>query len=230
MDEAQAEKLGLAPLQPELVRIDAIKDRQQLIEYLARAQVIGIDNFIDTDIIADAKNPDVNSMWLTQAGFGLPERDYYFSKEKRFTEIRAAYVSHIEKVFMLAGRKDGAAVARRLMAFETKLAEASWPAVKMRDLQKLYNPMDIAAATKATPGIDWTRWLAGLGVPDTKQVVVGQPDYFVAVGKAIQGESLATWKDYLKLRAIDSFAPYLSSAFVNEASTSMATRCRVRLS
>jgi putative endopeptidase len=36
------------------------------------------------------------------------------------------------------------------------------------------------------------------------------------VGKAIKTESLATWKDYLKLRAIDSFSPYLSAAFVSE--------------
>jgi len=216
MDEAKAEQLGLAPLQPELAHIDAIASRPQLVDYLARAQVIGVDNFIDTDIIADAKNPDVNTLWLTQAGFGLPEREYYFSKEKRFTEIRAAYVKHIEKVFTLAGRKDGAATAKRLMAFETRLAEASWPAVKLRDIQKLYNPMDVAAATKATPGIDWSRWLAGMGVPATRQLVVGQPDYFAAVGKAIQGESLATWRDYLKLRLIDGYSPYLSSAFVDE--------------
>jgi predicted metalloendopeptidase len=216
MDEAKAEQLGLVPLQPELARIDAIASRPQLVDYLARAQVIGVDNFIDTDVIADAKNPDVNTLWLTQAGFGLPEREYYFSKEKRFTEIRAAYVKHIDRVFTLAGRKDGAATAKRLMAFETRLAEASWPAVKLREIQKLYNPMDVAAATKATPGIDWRRWLDGMEVPATRQLVVGQPDYFAAVGKAIQGESLATWRDYLKLRLIDNYSPYLSSAFVDE--------------
>jgi putative endopeptidase len=216
MDEGQAEKRGLTPLQPELSRIDAIQDRKQLIDYLARAQVLGIDTFIDADVLADAKNPDLNTIWLTQSGFGLPERDYYFSKEKRFTEIRAAYLKHIENVFALAGRKDGAATASRVMAFETQLAGASWPMVKLREIEKLYNPMDVAAATKATPGIDWARYFASLGAPETRQMVLGQPDYFQAVGKAIETESLATWKDYLTLRAIDGFSPYLSSAFVNE--------------
>jgi putative endopeptidase len=216
MSDAQAEKLGLAPLEPELARIDAIKDRQQLLDYLARAQVLGVDNFIDTDVFADARNPEINTVWLTQAGFGLPERDYYFSREKRFTEIRAAYQSHIEKVFQLAGRKEAAAVAKRLMAFETRMAEASWPAVKMRDIEKLYNPMSVAAAEKATPGIDWTRWLGGMRVTDAAQIVVAQPDYFAAVGKAIKDAPLATWKDYLRLRVIDSYSPYLSAAFVNE--------------
>ena len=84
MDEAKAESLGLAPLQPELDRIAAIQDRQQLLDYLARAQLVLIDTPIGASVIAAAKNPDVNALWLTQSGLGLPERDYYFSKEQRF--------------------------------------------------------------------------------------------------------------------------------------------------
>ena len=34
MDEAKIEQLGLKPLQPELDRIAAIKDRKQLLDYL----------------------------------------------------------------------------------------------------------------------------------------------------------------------------------------------------
>ncbi|HWJ05952.1 MAG TPA: M13-type metalloendopeptidase [Steroidobacteraceae bacterium] len=216
MDEAKAESLGLAPLQPELDRIAAIKDRALLEDYLARAQLIMVDNPIGAQIFADAKNPEVNTLWAFQGGFGLPERDYYFSKEKRFEEIRAAYVEHIEQVFTLAGRKDAAAVAKKLMAFETKLAQASWPAVRLREIEKLYNPVTVAAAEKATPGIDWSEWFADMGIGATQQFVLAQPDYFKAVGKAIQQESLATWRDYLTLRTIDTFSPYLSSAFVQE--------------
>ncbi len=105
---------------------------------------------------------------MTQSGLGLPERDYYFSKDQRFVEIRGAYEKHIDNVFKLAGRKDSAAVAKELMAFETRLAKASWPAVKMRDIEALYNPVTVEDAEKATPGIDWSTWLtrddvAGLG-------------------------------------------------------------------
>ena len=217
MDEARAESLGLGPLQPVLERIAAIRNREQLQAFLATSQFLDVDNPIGVDIFADARNPEVNAMWLSQSGFGLPERDYYFSKEQRFVDIRAAYVRHIENVFKLAGRKDAATVARSLMAFETKLAEASWPAVKLRDVEKLYNPMSVADAEKATPGIDWSGWLAGLGIAGVEQIVVAQPDYFRAVGQALQKQPVATWRDYLTLRAIDSYSPYLSSAFVNES-------------
>ncbi|MGL6222793.1 MAG: peptidase M13, partial [Steroidobacteraceae bacterium] len=90
MDEAKAEQLGLTPLQPELDRIAAIKDRAQLLAYLSRAQRLMIDNPIGADVYADAKNPEINTLWVMQAGLGLPERDYYFSTDQRFTEIRGA--------------------------------------------------------------------------------------------------------------------------------------------
>jgi predicted metalloendopeptidase len=216
MDEARVEQLGLAPLQPELDRIAAIKDRKQLLDYLARAQLLVIDNPLGAQVFADAKNPDINTLWVTQSGLGLPERDYYFSKEQRFTEFRAAYVQHIDNVFRLAGRKDSAAVAKKLMAFETRIAKASWPAVQMRDLERLYNPVTVEAAEKATPGIDWSTWLEQMTLQGTNQFVMSQPDYFAAVGKAINEVPLATWKDYLTLRTIDAYSPYLSKAFVDE--------------
>jgi predicted metalloendopeptidase len=215
MDEARVEQLGIKPLQPELDRIAAIQDRKQLLDYLARAQLLLIDNPIGTLILADARNPDLNTLWTGQAGFGLPERDYYFSDEKRFVEIRAAYEKYIDKVLGLAGRKDSAALAREIMAFETRLAKASWTAVQLRDVEKLYNPVTVAEAEQATPGIKWSTWLTQMGLPGSGQMVLSQQDYFQEVGKAIDDVPLATWRDYLTLRAIDSYSPYLSQAFVD---------------
>jgi predicted metalloendopeptidase len=216
MDETKIEQLGIKPLQPELDRIAAIQDRRQLLDYLARAQLLMIDNPIGAQIFADAKNPDINTLWVTQSGLGLPERDYYFSDDKRFVEIRAAYEKHIDNVLKLAGHKDSAAVAKEIMAFETRIAQASWPAVKMRDIEALYNPLTVEAAEKATPGIDWSTWLTQMTLPGAGQMVLTQQDYFQEVGKAINDVPLATWRDYLTLRAIDAFSPYLSKAFVDE--------------
>ena len=216
MDEAKAEQLGLTPLQPELDRIAAIKDRKQLLAYLSRAKLLMIDNPIGAYVYADAKNPEINTLWVMQSGLGLPERDYYFSKDQRFTEIRGAYEKHIGNVFKLAGRQDSAAVAKKLMAFETRLAKASWPAVKMRDIEALYNPTSVEGAEKATPGFDWSTWLTEMKLPGTGQMVLAQKDYFQEVGKAVNDVPLATWKDYLTLRTIDAYSPYLSQAFVDE--------------
>jgi predicted metalloendopeptidase len=216
MDEARAEQLGLTPLQPELDRIAAIKDRKQLLAYLSRAQLLLIDTPIGAQIFADAKNPDMNTLWVAQSGLGLPERDYYFNEDKRFTEIRAAYEKHIDNVFRLAGRKDSAAAAKNMLEFETRLAKASWPAVKMRDIEALYNPVSVEEAEQATPGIDWSQWLTDMKLPGSGQMVLTQKDYFQEVGRALEDVPLATWQDYLTLRTIDAYSPYLSKAFVDE--------------
>jgi putative endopeptidase len=216
MDEARAERLGLAPLQPELDRIAAIKDRQQLLDYLGRTQLIGVASPIGAAFQPDAKRPDMYTVWADQSGLGMPERDYYLSKDARFTEIRARYQQHIESVFKLTGRQDAAAAAERVMAFETRLAEASWAPVDLRDIDKVYNSFDLAGATKATPGIDWARWLDAMTIRGHDHLIVGQPSYFKEVGQALQDVPIATWQDYLTLRTIDSFASYLSKPFVDE--------------
>ena len=214
MDEARAERLGIAPLEPEFARIAAIEDRAGLLDYLAHAGLVGISNPIGFEITPDAKRPDFNTVWTGQAGLAMPDRDYYLKDDARFAEMRGKYQAYVTEVLTMAGRKDAADAARRVMEFETRLAQASWPRVDLRDPTKIYNPFDLAGASKATPGLDWTRDFAGLGIKAHEQLVVGQPSYFAEVGKALGNVPLETWKDYLQVRAIDAYAPYLNDALV----------------
>jgi len=69
---------------------------------------------------------------------------------------------------------------------------------------------------KTSRVLDWSRWLAAMDVKEAKQVVLAQPDYFAAVGKALRSVPLAIWKDHLRLRLIENHSPYLSAAFVQE--------------
>jgi putative endopeptidase len=216
MDEARVERLGLAPLEPEFARIAAIRDRAGLLDYLAHAGLVGIVNPIEIGILPDAKRPDFNTVWSGQSGLAMPDRDYYLEDDARYVEMRGKYVAYVTDVLTMAGRKDAADAARRVMEFETRLAKASWPRVDLRDPTKIYNPFDLAAASKATPGLDWTRYFEGLGIKGHGELVVGQPSYFAEVGKALEEVPLETWKDYLQVRVIDAHAPYLSDALVQK--------------
>lgn len=216
MDEARAERLGLEPLAPEFARIAAIEDRAGLLDYLAHAGLVGIGNPIEVGILPDAKRPDFNTVWSFQAGLAMPDRDYYLKDDARFAEMRGKYQAYVKEVLGMTGRKDAAEAAQRVMEFETRLARASWPRVDLRDPTKIYNPFDLAGATKATPGLDWVRYFDGLGIKGHEQLVVGQPSYFAEVGKALEDAPLETWKDYLQVRVIDAYAPYLSDALVQK--------------
>ena len=216
MDEASAERLGLAPLAPEFARIAAIRDRAGLVDYLAHAGLVGIDTPLGVGIQPDAKRPDVYTVWAGQSGLAMPDRDYYLKDDARFAEMRTRYVAYVTDVLAMTGRKDAAAAAKRVMDFETRLAKASWPRVDLRDPNKLYNPYDLAGATRATAGLDWRRYLEGMGIKGHDQLIVGQPGFFADVGKATGEVPLATWKDYLQVRAIDAYAPYLDEAMVQK--------------
>jgi predicted metalloendopeptidase len=214
MDEARAERRGLEPLAPEFARIAAIKDRAGLLDYVAHANLVGIDTPAGFGILPDAKRPDMYTVWTGQSGLAMPDRDYYLKDDAKFAEARARYVAYVTDVLAVAGHKDAAAAAKRVMGFETRLAQASWPRVDLRDPNKIYNPFDLAGAAKATPGLDWKRLLEQAGIAGHDHIVIGQPSYFADVGKALTDVPLATWQDYLQVRAIDAYAPYLNDALV----------------
>jgi putative endopeptidase len=216
MDEAQAERTGARPLEPEFARISAIGDRAALLDYFSHAELAGIETPITMEILPDAKRPDVYTVWVDQAGLAMPDRDYYLKDEARFAEMRAQYVQYVTDVLGMVGHPDAAGAAQRVMDLETRLAKASWAKVDLRDVDKVYNPFDLAGAVKATPGIDWVRYFTDLGIKGHDHLIVGQPSFFVDVGKALGDVPLSTWKEYLQVRAIDAYAPLLNDAFVQK--------------
>jgi predicted metalloendopeptidase len=217
MDEARVEQLGVEPLADELARIEAIKGRAALVDYLARLQVLGINNPMGLAIDQDAKRPDVYTIYADQAGLGMPDRDYYLSDDQKFAATRDKYRQYAVDLLALAGRTDAARAAPAVVALETRLAKAQWSKVDLRNVDKVYNPYDLAGATKLTPAIDWPHYLEMLGVAGHDSVIIGEPSYFKELSGALRDTPLAVWRDYLRVRVVDDLAPYLNAAVVERA-------------
>ena len=217
MDEARAEQRGLEPLAGEFGRVDAIDDRTALVDYLAHLQVLGINNPLGLAIQPDAKRPDVYTIYADQAGLGMPDRDYYLSEDAKFAATRAKYVEYLEDLLGYAGGKDTVKAAQTVMALETRLAKAQWPNVDLRNVDKVYNPYDLAGAAKLTPAIDWPRYLEMMGIAGHDSVIIGEPSYFKELSRALAEVPLDVWRDYLRTRVIDDLAPYLNAELVDRA-------------
>jgi predicted metalloendopeptidase len=216
MDEAAIEAAGVTPLRPELARIEAVRTPEDVLRYFARAEQLGIRNPLDPEIFADAKRPDVNVVWVEQFGLALPERDYYLKDDERLAPIRTKYVVYVGELLASIGHPDPEGAAQRVMALETRLARAASTPVELRDLTRIYNPFDLAAARKATPGLDWPIYLSALGLPEDAPLVLRQPQFFTELGAALQDVPLTTWQDYLRVRLLDSSAPYLANALAKK--------------
>ena len=217
MDEAQANRLGVKPLAPLLAEIDRVKtsaDVQHVIGRFHRIAILvpfaligGSDNHNPTDVIAQ----------IYASGLGMPDRDYYVKPEPRFQEAREKYVAHVAAMFRLAGSTEAQAkaAAATVMKMETQLAEASLDNVALRDPKATDHKMTMADLHKLTPRFDWAVSFKALGIAQD-DVNVGEPRFLEEFDRQLASTPIADWKTYLKWHLLDSAAPSLSDAFVQE--------------
>ena len=225
MDEAAIEALGTAPLEPELDRIAAIRDRRQLAAELGgtvRADVDPLNNGdMTTDrlfglwVSEDFREPSRYAAYIMQGGLGLPDRDYYLSDSKRFAELRVKYEQHIATMLRLAGISDVEARARRVMELERKIARVHWTQVDTREVSKANNPWPREAFAKKARGLDWKAFLEAAGLSEQREIIVWQPSAIIGIAKLVGSQPLQSWKDYLAFHAVERGAPLLTRAFVD---------------
>lgn len=218
MDEETVKAKGAAPLKPELDRITAIQNQAQLIDELAALQREGMRvlfGFRSQPDLHDASREIAN---LSQGGLGLPDRDYYLAQDDKSKEARGKYVAHIAKMLALLGddEAEGKREADAAMAIETKLAQASFDRVKMRDPINHDHKMQVSQLAELVPNFQFPRFFEGTGAPSFMEVNVVPPDFFQQVNGAIQSVPLHDWKAYLKWHLLHDSAALLSDPFVNE--------------
>ena len=113
---------GIEPLQPELERIAAIADHDDLAVYFAETVKRNLDAPFGLGQFADFKDPNYYMMIVAQSGLGLPDREYYFKEGDDSEAIRSKYVEHIAKLLDLAGVPGGPEAAQTILALESRLA------------------------------------------------------------------------------------------------------------
>src|SRR5271157_3692937 len=218
MDEATIEKKGIAPLQPEMERIAAIKSKQELIPQVANMHRNGIPALFAFYSMPDMHDSSLTIANLDQGGITLPDRDYYIKDDAKSVETRQKYQEHIQKMFELAGDKPDAAAAEAkiVLAVETGLAKAAMDRTERRDPKKRDHPMQVTEIAAAAPNFELVQYFAENGSPKFTSLNVGNPDFFKAVNEQLNTIPLDDWKTYLRWRALDSYAPTLPKAFVDE--------------
>ncbi|GAB4131119.1 MAG: M13 family metallopeptidase [Bacteroidia bacterium] len=213
MDSAKAQKLGIAPLQTQLNEIDAIKTADDAVQLMSAYEPLGLGLFYAGFYVTqDPKNSEKMTVMLWQGGLGLPDRDYYFNSDSHTVNIRAKYVTYMEKMLKLSGQKDDASkLAGGVMKFETALAKVSRKLEALRDPYANYNKMAVAdVKKKLTPSIDWAAVCEKQKVKGVDSIIVGQPEFFSGMNNTLKATDINVLKAYLKLHLIGSFAEYLS--------------------
>jgi predicted metalloendopeptidase len=131
-------------------------------------------------------------------------------------EIRTKYQAHVAAVFKLAGIADGQAKAARVVALESKIAQAHARREDSGDILKANNPWPSAELGTRAPGLDWAVYFGAAGLGKTPLLVAWQPDAIKALSALVASEPLDSWKDWLAFHAVDRRAGLLTKAFVDE--------------
>ncbi len=211
LDEKRVNALGAAPLAPDLAAIRAAKTRSELAAVMGQAPEGFQSSIFEIGIQNDAKAPDRYAVYLGQGGLGLPDRDYYLTPA--FAAKKAAYEAYVGQILELAGWPDPQANAKAVVAFETKIAEASWTRAERRDPVKTYNPMTPAELAKLAPGFDWEAFLKGADLPGLQRVVVGESSAFPKIAAIYAETPLPVLRAWAAFHAANSAAPFLDTRF-----------------
>ncbi|HEY7334658.1 MAG TPA: M13 family metallopeptidase [Bryobacteraceae bacterium] len=217
MDEPAIEKAGAAPLKPALGEIAALKSINDLPALLARLHLEGGEMMFNFGSSQDYADSSQVIGFANAGGLGLPDRDYYVKTDAKSQETRQKYLDHVQKMFELLGEPADMAKAhaQTVMEIETALAKASLTRVELRDPQKLFHKMPVSQLQALTPSFRWSAYYAAAKVPNSPLVNVTEPTFYKELQALLKTRPLADWQTYLRWHLVHSYAPALSSAFVN---------------
>jgi len=226
MDEAAIEARGLAPLQPHLDAINAIRDKRELARALGedlRADVDPLNNtnFHTSNLFGLWVAPGFNdsehyAAYLLQGGLELPDREYYLADSESMRDVRTKYQAHVSAMLRLAKFSDRDVRAQRVVELEHAIAEKHISLADNDDIHKANNVWTQADFAAKAPGLDWAEYFRGAGLSGQTSFIVWQPTAFAGESALVASTALETWKDWMAYHLVEEYAGVLPKALADE--------------
>lgn len=210
---------GLAPVSSVLGEIEGLGNgmlaKRDLPQVIGDLQRIGVDAFFGFGEQQDYKDATKQIAFVSQGGLGLPEKDYYLRTGAKDEEIRKQYVAHVAKMLTLAGSApaQSAKDAADIMAFETKLAQASLGVTDLRDPEKTYHLEPIATFESKLPGVNFGQFETAVHSPQVSEINDSTPQFFPALVLAVRDTDMRVLKAYLRYHVLTTFSSRLPTRF-----------------
>ncbi len=211
MDEKRVQALGKTAISAEIAAIEGVPDRTALAILMGNGATDFYGSIYSIAEDADLKHIDRYALYVTQAGLGLPDRDYYL--KPAFAAQKTAYQEYVASLLSLLGWKDSEIAAAAVVSFETRIAEVSWTKVEQRDLDKIYNPKSRTELKVLAPTFPWNAYLKGAGLAAIDRVIVSEESAFPKIAEVYESTPLPILKAWQAFTVADNAAFYLSVPF-----------------
>jgi len=201
---------GLDPISDDLAAIDGLASYEDVARLMARPD-LSIDSFVGAFVDIDSKQTSRYIVYLTQAGLGMPNRNYYL--DEKFADKREKYKAYIEEILSLAQTPDAAAKADAVYALEERMAGAHWEPAKRRNRDLTYNLKTEEELAAFAPGVPWAIMLEAAGFGAQNEFVVREDDALQNLAVIFAETPIDTWKAYLRFHHLSDNANILPEAF-----------------
>ena len=203
---------GSEPIAELLKTVSDIDSPRMVAAAMAELGKQGVDAPLAPYVGVDAKNSDAYTVYVSQSGLTLPDREYYLEDNDRYKKIREQLVQYIADMLRVVEHPDPEAAANEIFQIETKIAAAHWTKTENRDPIKTYNKRTSAEVDALLGPFAWYAFAAGNEIELRDAFVIRQPTYLSQFGDLFGDTPTQAWKDYLTFRIVDAYAPYLSES------------------
>ena len=187
---------GLAPIEGQLKKIDAIASLADLQKYLEEATLTGNNPICSWGAYADMKDSNTNVAYLSEFSIGMGS-DYYQKESPSNTEALQKYEGFVAQVFEAIGEKNPKEKASKQVAFEKSIAKLMLTNEESRDPNLSYNPQTMTELKALVKNLDLPALLKNVGMTQDK-VILTQMRLYKDYDKLINAANLPLLKDYLK--------------------------------
>ncbi len=215
MDTASIEAAGTAPIQRLLDQVGAIQTHDDVKAALTEFHRTGNGAFFGFGAGVDYHDSNMNIAEAFQGGLGLPGKNYYEDQGEKADGIRAAYVTYLATQFKNLGDDETTAAdkAGKVMALETRLANASLSKAELRDPEKIYHIMNREELNALTPNFSWDKYFEAQGIGSLQTLNMATPGFFTQLDKELSETPVEDLKAYMQMRLVDGSAGFLPARF-----------------
>ena len=189
-------KQGIAPIEGQLAKINAIASLADLQKYLEEATLLGNNPICSWGAYADMKDSNTNVAYLSNFSIGMGS-DYYQKESQSNTEALQKYESFVAQVFKAIGEQNPEEKAKKQVAFEKSLAKLMLTVEESRDPNLSYHPMSVEELGALVKNINLPQLLKNVGMGENK-VIISELRLYKDYDKFINANNLPLLKDYLK--------------------------------
>ena len=215
MDTARRNAEGATPVLADLKKIEETPHEGMADLFLWMHANYG-SPFFGAGPMEDMTNSMKYAMYVSGAGLGMGDRDYYLLDDERNTTVRDAYRKLIDTQMQNAGYSaaDAARITDNVLKIETAIARDTKTREESRNIVAMYNPFTIANVKSRYPDVDWDRFFVetmGIQTPDT--IIVTDPKTVATGTKLMASLSDREIKDYYLWDYVSQAASKLSDDF-----------------